>query len=183
MKVKGSAVMPVREFVKTKHPDRYDEWFNALPEESQEIVNEIMVSNWYPVDPAMTYTTKAVVDVLYNGDMKVAYDLGIFSADYSLKGIYKVFVRLGRPSYIVKKASAILPTYYQPATIELGEVTSKSAVVRFTEFEQLNEYIEPGIHGWMVRALEICGAKNISVKISKSFVRGDDLTEFILNWE
>lgn len=38
MEIKGTAVKNTQEFVKTKYPDRYDEWLQSLPEASQKYI-------------------------------------------------------------------------------------------------------------------------------------------------
>jgi hypothetical protein len=42
--------------------------------------------------------------------------------------------------------------------------------------------VEARIAGWMQRALEINGCKNIIVKMPKSLTKGDPVTEYLVNW-
>ncbi|MCK4642327.1 hypothetical protein KAU32_01695 [bacterium] len=182
MEVKGAAVLPLREYVKKHYPNKYDEWYASLPERSRDILENPFVGAWYPMEDAVTIPTKAIVDKLCDGDMQVTYDLGIFSAEFALTGIYKIFVKMGSPSFIIKKASVIFPSYYKPSAMQTVELKKNSAKVQIIDFQGMNEYIEPGIHGWIHTAMLMTGVKDLSVKVTKSLTRGDDITEFDINW-
>ena len=108
--------------------------------------------------------------------------MGIFSAEFALTGIYKIFVKMGSPSFIIKKASVIFPSYYKPSAMQTVELKKNSAKVQIIDFQGMNEYIEPGIHGWIHTAMLMTGVKDLSVQITKSLIKGDDITEFDIKW-
>jgi len=183
MNIKGSAVKSIKDYIETHHPEKIDEWLNALPEESKKIFsNPIYATNWYPVDVAVIIPTEKIGEILFNSVEKGAWELGKHSADIALNGIYKVFIRVLNPSYIIQRASKILPTYYSSSKMEAVSHDKKSVTLHVSEFEDIHPIIEQRIAGWIERALEITNCKNINITISKSITKGDDVTEFKVSW-
>jgi hypothetical protein len=172
------------DFVKEKFgPEGLSKWMAALPQESRDIFgSHILVSKWYPVPEAYHLPTEALCRELYGGELRGAWELGRYSADYALKGVYKAFVKSPVVSVNIGHAGLMLPTYFQPATIEIMALEEHRAVLRITRFEGSSHHIENRIGGWMERALEIAGAKNAKVEITRSLAHQDAHTEYLLSW-
>ncbi|MBP1669883.1 MAG: hypothetical protein H6Q21_2249, partial [Bacteroidetes bacterium] len=53
MEIKGSAVKSIPDFIKKEHQEKYNEWLDALPEESRIIFQDaVLPSNWYSLREA-----------------------------------------------------------------------------------------------------------------------------------
>lgn len=184
MEVKGIAVKSIPEFVQHKFPDRVTEWFKNLPAESQKILNTgIITSNWYAVKPAIIYPTQSINSMFYGNTMRGAWELGRYSAEVALKGIYKLYIKLSSPSHIIDRAGRVFSAYYQPSEMVVKSYKGKQVLVAITKFPEPHEIIENRIGGWMHRALEISGCKNVNVKIVQSLTKGAKETMFDLTWE
>lgn len=184
MKVKGSAIESLPFFVQEKFgDDSYDKWYNSLSSEAQETFkNKILPSTWYPLKQMFLEPTKAVCDLFYEGDHRGAWENGRFSAEKSLKGIYKVFIKIGSVHFLIKKASTILPTYYENSRIEMKEVGDHSTVMHITRFDEPDVLIDNRICGWIERAMEISGCRTTDIQITKSLAKGDPVTEIRTKW-
>ncbi|MFC2136646.1 hypothetical protein ACFLTE_00580 [Bacteroidota bacterium] len=183
MNIKGSAVKSIKDYVETNHPEKLDEWLNSLPEDSKKLFSfPIYATNWYPIDVAAIIPTEKIGEIIFNSADKGAWELGRYSADIALNGIYKVFIRVLNPAYLIQRASKILPTYYSPSKMEAISQGKKSVTLHVTEFENPHSIIDQRIAGWIERALEITKCKDISINISKSMAKGDDITEFQVSW-
>ena len=108
--------------------------------------------------------------------------MGRYSAELGLKGIYKVFVRLGSTEFLIKKASTILPTYYNPSAMEIVDKDNGKATIRITQFPEPHEVVDKRIMGWMEQALVISGAKDVKVNIGQSMASGAPYTDFAATW-
>ena len=184
MEVKGTAVESIPVFVKKKFAHRFEEWLNTLPESSRKIMREkILPSAWYPLQEALIIPTQKICELFYRSVEEGAWEAGRFSADYALHGIYKWFVKLGSPGFIIGRASTIFSTYYRPSKMVLVENSPKRGVVHIVQFAEPNRLVELRIGGWIERALEISGCKELKVEITKSLTRGDPITEFIMEWK
>lgn len=185
MEIKGTAVLAIRDYVKNNHSTAYNDWLNTLKPETKHIFeNAIDSTQWFPVEVAGVEPTRQIANVFYNKDLKKgAWDSGRFSAQKALTGIYKIFVKASSPNFIISRARDIFSRYYRPCTIRVVENTAKSVTLHFTSMDGDIALIEYRIAGWIERALEINGCKNVQLLIPRSMSRGDELTEFEITWE
>lgn len=185
MKVKGTILSAAQTFVKDNFSNRYEDWINSLPAVSKEIFNNpIMASEWYEIEDGLLEPTRLIAQLFYNSDVsKAAWEMGRYSAEVGLKGIYKVFVLIATPQFIMKRGGKILSSFYQPSVLTTGNERPKGVDIIISEFEGSSEITEGRIGGWMEKALEICGVKNISIDKTKSLAKGDDMTVYVVNWE
>lgn len=185
MHIKGTAVKSINEFVKSKFTEKYDEWLNSLPEQSSKIYKSpVFVTEWYLISDSCIEPIAAIGRMFYDGDVeKAAYDTGVYSAKSALSGIYKIFLKVSSPDFIIKRAGIIMNSYYKPGKIVASKMSSKSSVLQLSEMKNYNIILEKRILGWMVQALLMSGAKNVTIDIPKSIAKGDELTDFIINWD
>ncbi len=185
MEIKGSAVKSIPEFVKTRYTDQYENWKNALPEGVKEIFEKpVLPSNWYPLSDGGIVPTETLGKVFFNEDSReAAWQAGRFSAEIALTGIYKFFVKASTPHFIIARAGKIFSTYYRPSEMKVMGKGDKSVNLQILKFDEPNEVIEYRIAGWMEKGLEISGCKNVRVSMPKSLARGDEVTEFDIQWE
>lgn len=185
MEIKGTAVKTIMTIVKTKFPDRYNEWFQSLSKESQQIFdNPILANEWYPLQSACVLPTRQVAKLFYDNDSKKgAWEAGRFSAEQALTGIYRIFIRAAAPSYVISRASKIFSTYYKPSVMTVVDKKDKGVTVHITEFPTPDRTVEYRIAGWMQRALELSKCNGVKVQITKSMTLGHPLTEFVISWQ
>lgn len=184
MKIKGTSVKSITDFILKKFPEQYKEWINALPEGSKKIFTDLIrVNEWYPIMEGLTIPLHTTAEILYNNDRKkAAWEMGRFSAESVLTGIYKIYVKLGSPSHIIERAGRIMSAIFEPSDLKVTKNSSTSLTVHILLFPEPDESIDYNIAGWMERALEISGCKEIKINISKSLAKNDNLTEFNISW-
>jgi hypothetical protein len=184
MEIKGTAVKSIPEFVQKQFPLKYKEWLDALPESSKKLMGGlIFTNNWYPIQDSLVIPMKAISKVFYNGDdIQTARTMGRFSADLALTGVYKFFIQLGSPKYIMERAGRVFTTYFQPSEIVVLNASKNGLVLHITKFPEPEEIVEHNIAGWMERALEKSGCKSVKVEITKSLTKHQNITEFIISW-
>lgn len=184
MKVKGIAIAIMPDFVRERFgPEGLSRWMSAMPRESREIFGgHLLVSKWYPAVEAYHLPTEALCRELYGGDPKGAWELGRYSAEYALKGVYKAFIKSPVVTVNIGHAGLMLPTYFQPATIDVQSLEERRATLRITRLEGSTHHVEQRIGGWMERALELAGAESARVEIARSMASQDQYTEYVLTW-
>ncbi|MCD4832669.1 MAG: hypothetical protein K8R31_02660 [Bacteroidales bacterium] len=184
MEVKGTAVKSIKDFVEKKHNAQFNDWIQSLPESSQNIMTGgIFANNWYPMKEAAVEPTKAIAKLFYKNDIeKAAFEAGRYSAETGLKGVYKIFVRIASPSYIMQRASRIIRSYYNPSEIIVKESHDKGVILHITKFPNPDPAIEYRIAGWIEHALEITNCKGVKSSITKSMTKGDPVTEITSIW-
>jgi uncharacterized protein (TIGR02265 family) len=182
MEIKGVSVKAAPEFVRRRFGSRYDEWLASLSQPSREIVEQAFASNWYPIHEAVIEPTKKVCDLFYSGAEEGAWEVGRASAEHALSGVYKVFVKLGSPGFIISRASKIFTNMLRPGEMKVVESAPKRAVLhmRLPESDWL---LEARMAGWMEQALRVSGCTKPKLEITQSLSKGDPLTEFVARWE
>jgi len=180
MEIKGSAVKATPDFVKDKFSARYSEWVKALPEVSRTIIEKpIYATTWYSLTDSVIIPTQKVADLFFDGNYaKAANEIGRYSADVALKGVYKIFVRVSSPHFVLSRASSIFATYYQPSDIKVIETSEKKAVLQLSKFHSNDRLIMNRIAGWIEKTLEITLKSPLKVDV-ENHVEGANLTSKI----
>lgn len=180
MEIKGSAVKATLDFVKEKFGSRYSEWVKSLPEKSRIIIEQpIYATTWYSLTDSVILPTQKVADLFYAGNSaKAANEIGRYSAEVALKGIYKIFVRVSSPQFVLSRASSIFSTYYQPSDIKIIESADKKAVLQLSKFHPNDKLIMNRIAGWIEKTLEITLKSALKVDV-ENHVEGSSLTSKI----
>jgi hypothetical protein len=181
MEVKGLAIIPMKEYVMHNFGPRFSEWIGGLSAESREIVQQPLASSWYPIQSALIEPTQKICDIFHNGNLQGAWQVGRYSAEHALKGIYSLFIKFGSPSFIIKRGARIITQYYNPSEIKIAENGENRVIVQIVKFENPHSLIELRIGGWMERAIELSG-KNPTTRITRSMAQGHPYTEYTIEW-
>lgn len=185
MQVKGVSLISTKEFVKEKFAQEgYEQWVSSLSDESAKTMNSnILASAWYPFINGMLEPTKKICELFYGGSHRGAEELGAYSADKSLHGIYRFFVKIASPDTLLKRATQLFGSYYNPGVVELVKEGEKTYIMKFSKFDPPSIYIEYRVLGWVKKALEICGAKSIRIIAKKHAENAEDFSELSVSWE
>ncbi len=185
MEVKGTAVVVFNKFVARRFgPTDLMRCLEALPAGSRAIMEgRVDVNKWYPLQEAYLVPTETLCRIFYDGDPRGAWELGRDSADYALSGIYSSLVKLTTVKLYVQRGSIMLPNYYRPCRSQTDLIEDGRAVIRLTEFPESHPLVEQRISGWMQRALEVRGCRDVKVVTPRAMSRGDRDTEFVITWE
>ena len=184
MEVKGTAVKSIKEYVEKKYGTRMNDWLQSLPESSAKIMSGgIFANNWYPMKDGAVEPTKALAKLFYQNNIeRAAKESGRFSADMGLKGVYKIFVKVASPNYIMQRAGRIFTSYYSPSEISVVNSTDKGITLHITKFPEPEEIIEYRIAGWCERAIELTNCNNVKAAVTQSMAKGNNLTEIVISW-
>jgi len=167
MKIKGTAVSITPEFIKKNFPGRYAEWMQNLPLDSVKILNNpIYATDWYSLYDAVINPTETAGRVLYGGNTNLAArEIGKYSGEIALKGIYKIFLRITAPSFVLSRATNVFSSYYDDAEVTVVEKSDKHTILQFRGFSSNEVLIIERIAGWVEKALELTGNPNNTVII------------------
>lgn len=185
MEVKGTAVKTVPDFVKSKYPDQYDNWISTLSIKSKEIMqSQILSTNWYSVEDALTEPMNKLAEVLSQDINDIAWEMGRYSSEIALKGVYKIFVRIASPAFIIGRAANMLETYYRPSRINLQERQSNKIVLEFVNFLKADHMIMQRIAGWSYNTFTAVKTKNVKTELKDVPGKGENFTTLlIITWE
>lgn len=183
MEIKGTAVKPTLEFVKDRFGDRYEDWIKNLPDESLKILNfPISSSAWYPINESTIIPTKVLAQLFYNDPVAAAREVGRYSAEKSLTGIDKVFIRVATPKFLIGRTANIFSSYYKPSRVEYRIVSDNEAILEIFEFGKVEELMIHRIAGWIQKAFELTNRKNVRAEVASENVNGDIVYKITARW-
>jgi ribosomal protein S17E len=185
MEIKGTAVKSTPEYIKEKYPTRYLEWLQSMPESSRKIFEQfIYATSWYNLIDSVIIPTQKAGDLFFNGNhAEAAHGLGRHSANIALKGIYKIFVRVSSPHYVLSRASSIFSTYYKPSSISVTESKNKRCVLELSKFKYSERLIMHRIAGWIEQTLEITLKTALTVDIHNQLSGKSLKTLITVEWD
>jgi hypothetical protein len=182
VEVKGVSVRAAPQYVNARHATRYDDWIGSLSAPARHIVETVLPSSWYPFEDSLVEPTRKVCDLFFGGAVDGAYEVGKASAELSLRGVYKAFVRLGSPEFIIKRASGIFSNMIRPGEFAIAKSASCEVVLHM-KVPQSDAMLELRMIGWIQQALAISGCKQPKVRVERSIAEGDPVTEFVARWQ
>jgi hypothetical protein len=182
--VKGTAVGVTGEYVRVKYGEGgHRRWLESLSPRSRAIFSSAVFSNvWFPLEPAFIEPTQRVCDLFHAGRPIGAVEIGRFSAERAVRGIYKFFVRLGSPEWLIERASSVFATYYRPCQMCSVPLARQRVARRISGFPDMHRLIEARIEGWIARAMEISGCGEVHVRTATSLTEGAACTELQVSW-
>ena len=174
MKVKGSALRSTLNFIREHHPpEQVEKMLQHLkPEHKKLLERPILVSDWHEA-VILVDLMKAVPTVTGEDGRSLWHRIGRQSADDGLNTVYKVFFRLGSPSYILKRGLQLWNNYYSDGVMVVENITDQGADVRLTKNAFPDECMCIRITGWMERSIELSGGKGVRIAHKTCVHRGD----------
>lgn len=166
MNVKGTMVKQLKEFVKTKYPSIYDQWLEQIPDESKKIFSDtILTSKWFDMKDSL-YEPKLVASKLLKIEPKEFFwETGDYTAQNALKGIYRIFVKIATPQFLLKKSKNIVRTFYKNTSVEITKFEKNEGELKYIGFDPESELIMHRIAGWIDSSMRFTRAKNVNTKI------------------
>jgi hypothetical protein len=166
-KVKGSVFGPRLKYIKSHaNPEQEKAIWDGMSEALRNDVTRVIISQWYPFEHYLELN-RAIVKELGHGNMEILHDVGRYSADDALHGIYKLFFKVGSPNIIIKAATSAWNQYFQNGVLSVNIHSAKSLTMMFQNVELLSQEHFISVRGWVQRVLELSGGKNVRVAVGK----------------
>jgi hypothetical protein len=180
--IKGMAITGTFELIKSRYGQAvFQQILNELSEEDRQILSRtILPSLWYPLKVFNNFL-KAEVKIIYKGDSSRLQKGSEEIVNNQLKGIYKFFVKLGSPEFVVGRIGSINSSYFNGIELE-KEISKGRFVGKYRGFEADQEFFEDIIIGFYKKALEISGAKNIQARFDIPISHGKDYAQILVTW-
>lgn len=181
---KGTAMKSTVKYIQDKLEGvRLQMFIAGLPEELQVFFNKtLFASEWYPAVPMADLMEH--FGRFYGGPASELYwDIGRHSSDDGLNTVYKIFIKLGSPEYIIRKAPYVWTTYYSEGAFETRLTPPKGAVLTLKNCRIPHEAICVRVGGWMQRTLEHSGAKDPKVHHAACTLQGQEQEEWAVSWD
>lgn len=181
--VKGSVIASRLAFVRSElGADGLERVRARLPDSDAQMLTGIVVPiAWYPFD-LCERLDRAIVDVL-DGDEQVFRKLGERSAVDNLGSLHRVYLHERDPQALLERAASIYRLYYDTGHREYERISDRKAVLRTIGSRTFSRADCLTVVGWHCKAIELCGGKNPVVTETRCRARGDEVCEYVCEWE
>jgi len=182
-RVKGTAVRASLRFLQERFgPTGTGSVLERLePGDREMVMSGLLDSVWYPM-PLLLRLMRAATEVHGAAEPELLRKMGRASAESGVRGVYKVFFKVGSPQFIIGRAARVFGSYYDTGEIRVVESGPGRAVLDLTNFEGSREFCQR-IQGWMERTMEMAGAKQLVPSHSQCCYEGDPVCRFEGTWD
>jgi hypothetical protein len=153
--------------------DVADRMMAALPKELREglELGTILAGGWYPV----AYKRELHrAGAKATGEPGFARVMGYEMTKRDLSGLYRTFVRIATPRYVLSIASRIFSTYFRPGVMKVVENRDGFVSVELTHCAGFDANIWRDVLGGCEATLIVAGAKTCRIRILSGGGDGDD---------
>jgi predicted hydrocarbon binding protein len=182
--VKGTAFIPSFRYMIDNHGK--EGWRKVVsqldPEDRKLIWDQILPSKWYPYRTYLALC-RALDDTYGTGDNTFIRDLASLTAKESLSSIYKFFVKVGKPTLTVARASKMWDQYYDSGWAEIVKNEKGHAIFRVHDWPEPRRELCMTLIGWIKGATEYAGGKNVKVEETRCKCFKEEFCEFELTYD
>jgi hypothetical protein len=182
-KIKGNLFKTRLNYLNEKVNDKNrKEILSQLSAECKNNIQNLMVTNWYPFSNIIELM-KATHKVLSKENPNIIEELGYYSAQQSAKGIYKIFFLILKPKSILEKIPAMWMTMMEGGKVAVDFKSDNEAILSLAKFdEEMPEIFVTSLLGWTKCLLELAGAKNVNLTVTKMPSKADNSLSVTGKW-
>jgi hypothetical protein len=180
---KGIAVIARLKWVQRTHGDPgWARFRDALSDETREAVERhILPHGWVPMRTFIDVNVTA--DRLFGaGDLTLCRELGAWAAQENLPKLFRLFYRLGTPTFIFERAAKLWSAHYDSGRLELSAPAEKRAHLSLFDFAEPHRAHCLSVLGWAAKSIELSGARVIESDEVQCRTRGDGCCELAVAW-
>jgi len=183
-KIKGSALIARMNYIRQKcTPEQKERILAELDEDIKKIFNfTVFASQWYPLEH-MVNLSLAIDKVMGKGDQALLWELGYFSAVEAVKGIYKVFFKIGTPEFVIRRSAQLWNRYYDSGKMTAVLLKKNQVSLVLEDFDSPMHEHCLAVQGWIQGVLELSGGKNVKIENSQCRAKRAKVCEFVASWE
>jgi len=181
--VKGTAVIATMRFLEERFGDAtLASVLQALsPAERALIEPAALASSWYPMSLLLRVMRES--QAALGGHPRIMRDMGRASAEYGLTTVYRIFLKVGSPQFIIGHAARVFGSYFDRGEMRVRESRAGHATLDLLGFHEGSPELCERIRGWMERTMEMSGARNLRSAHSLCVHRGDAACRFQVDWD
>ncbi|PRQ04473.1 hypothetical protein ENSA5_07040 [Enhygromyxa salina] len=161
MQVTGHVIRSRYMYVRKRGDDAYQRVLAELGPEARALMESgPLETNWYPYEVYVELST-TIDRVLGNGDLQLVFEMGSFSCEHNLTGIYRVFFRFGNLNFLINRAAKAWHSQYDFGVMTVArDPDNKSRVtLELSEVPRPSRVLFLAVKGWVVKAAELSGSE------------------------
>jgi len=181
--IKGQSCLTARKFITERFgADGFNDLLSALDDGlSAFFSGKIMPSLWCPEKNFVAFLVAA--EKKFDPSMQeLLFEMGRYSATKSISTVYRIFLRLGDPAFIIARAGRVWSQLHNHARLEVLDAGDKRAKARLYGYTPAHKAFCRYLSGYFTGVLELSGARDISVTEAACVCDGAGYCEFQAVW-
>jgi predicted hydrocarbon binding protein len=181
-KTKGISFHNVRTFTL----DRYglEGWVDVLAHlvpEDRGVLDEIVPVGWYSL--ALYARLIRALDQIHGaGDLALVVQLGHYEAERDLTTIQRAFLRMASPAFLLEKSAEYWRRFHDTGVWTINREGATRVRAYLDDWGHVDAALCRELVGYLSRAFELVGAKNVRVDHAGCRAHGSDRCLFIGSW-
>jgi len=182
--IKGNQIiLAKRYFTHRFGADALNKVFSAMSPVAREIIEKPVVSGaWESEDAYIEFLAKAD-ETLGCGDYQLDWECGRFLAKESIPTIYKIFIKLGDPAFVIERADRFWHQVHNTGRMETTRTGKNSVIGKLIGKESPHKAFCMSLMGYFQGTLELCGANNIKIEEVRCAANGASHCEYAVSWQ
>jgi hypothetical protein len=179
----GSVLVESVAAIKARHGDQgLEKIIKHLNGEAKLIFSSpIEAWKWYPLDAFVSFLDADIRETA-NGDRRILVGRSMKVVELQLRGDDSMIAGMDSPKYVINRIAVIHTAQFQGIQIIPEIDDGPRATIKYMGFEKHHDIFEWVLVGFYVKALEICGAKDVSAKFTIPISEGAAYSEIALSW-
>lgn len=156
MKIKGSSIIGLVDYMKLYFPEKYDEWIDKMPEKSKKIyTSKVLVAQMYPIEEAIIIPTEIAAELTGKTPEEISFDSSVQGVKDALKGFLKIVTKINTIAFLFNRAKTFFYTYYDKGKIQILQQKKNKAGLLIWEIPKEYKIILWRVYGWMYQVIKI----------------------------
>jgi hypothetical protein len=139
----------------------------------------ILASGWYPVGWKRELHAAACK---VTGEPGLARVMGAEMTKRDLQGVYRAFLRVVSPRFVLSLGSRIFSSYFRPGSMRVMESRSGFVRVAFGDCGGFDENIWRDVFGGCEATLEVAGGQFVRLHVESGGLDGDTQATVVAWW-
>ncbi|MCP4899554.1 MAG: hypothetical protein GY906_21520 [bacterium] len=182
--VKGTAFCSRIAYVERHHGGKaLEQVFDQMKDQgcAASLKKRALPSGWYSFENYVDLL-ETIDRVCGKGDGSLFRGMASQVAQDDLSTIYRAFIRVASPAFVLKKASHIWRQYYDSGDLQVLKDQPGEVLLEVCDMPNPQTAHCESISGWVEQCVRMTGAANAKVSHDSCRVRGDDRCIFNVRW-
>jgi hypothetical protein len=140
----------------------------------------VFSGNWYPL--AWYADLHRAAQKAAGAGPELARTIGLEATKDDLSGIYRIFLLVVSPEFVLSKAPLLFNTYYDTGTMAVSEAMRGRARAQFSGCTGFDRNLWLDLQGSCQAGLEAAGARDVVISLTAGGGDGDATMEIEARW-
>lgn len=161
MQVSGHIIRSRYIYARQRGDEAFQRVLSQVQSDTRRVLqNGPLETDWYPFDIYIDLSV-TIDRVLGKGDLALITEMGAFSCQHNLTGIYRMFFRFGNLNFLLDRAAKAWHSQYDFGTMTLTRdpANKQRITLELAEVPRPHRAIYLAVQGWAIKAAQLSGSE------------------------